>query len=279
MIIQIEVENPNDGITTYDQIKLYRSVTTDITNSYVLLTTMSIDTNSKVGSTIIVDANGDEAYFYRATFYNSVSHLETTLADSPSMKGDTSYLLKYISFLLQDQNNKRYSLDDLKMLRDVVISSLQQSLGEPYVEELAGESNTREYPLAFKVVEISMVMFKESSSDDWRILSPSLWKIVENDEGGKTLITQFAKGSNDIRVHGMQKIFGYYLADKFDDLIAKGTVIKVIEAETFKISLQSSGQGDSNVVDNLYKLLKTYKVDYEYMRSHFTNLGVGSVTH
>lgn len=279
MIIQIKVQNPDDGVETYDKINLYRSVTTDLTASYSLLSSVPIDMSSSVGATVIADSSGAEAYFYRATYYNSTSLLETTLADAPSMEGDSSFLLEYISLLLSDPTNATYSLDDLKLYRDVVINTLHDSLGEVSVEDLTGTADTREYVLNDNYSEIFELRFKESSSSQWRILSPALWKLVDNATGGKTLITQFAKGTMTLQISGIKKVLGEeYLPEKYDDLVATGVIIKVIDKEIFKLSMQSSNEGDRGVIDNLMKFLKMKRMEFEGMKANFTNTGRASVT-
>lgn len=279
MIIQIKVQNPDDGVVTYDKINLYRSSTTDLTASYSLLSTVPIDMSSSVGATVIADSNGAEAYYYRATYYNSTTLLETALADAPSMKGDSSFLLEYISLLLSDPINDRYSLEDLKLYRDVVISTLHDTLGEISVEDLTGADSTREYVLNDNYSEIFELRFRETESAQWRILSPALWKLVDNATGGKTLITQFAKGTMTLQISGVKKVLGEaYLPDQYDDLIATGVVIKVIDKEIFKLSMQSSNEGDRGVIDNLMKFLKMKRMDFEQMKSNFTNTGRASVT-
>ncbi len=279
MIIQIKVQNPDDGDVTYDKIKLYRSITTDLVANFTLLTTIAVDMTSSTGSTLITDANGQEGYYYRATFFNSVTLVETALGDADSMRGDTSFLLKYISTLLHDPTNLTYSLDDLKLYRDVIIKTLHDSLGEITVEDLVGTADTREYVLNDNYSEVFEIRFKETGGSQWGLLSPALWKLVDNNTGGKTLITQFAKGTMTLQISGIKKVLGEaYMPDKYDDLIAKGVIIKVLEAETFNLSMQSSNEGDRYVIENLMGLLKMHRADFENLKMNFTNTGRASTT-
>ena len=276
MIIQIEVESPKDGIDSYDQIKLYRdTVGSDVTSDYVLLSTTNINMDSDVHSTLILDATGAETYYYRATYYNSVTTEETVLADAPSMKGNTSFLLKYISLLLKDPTNVNYSLDSLKTFRDVEISTLRETLEEKYVKaDIDGSSTLYEYILDDNVIEISSVWVKEDSSNIWTEIPIGFWKTIKNATGGYTLTLGFLAATKTIKVIGLKRILGEeYLPAKYDDLISKGVVIKVIESESFKIAMQSSGEGDKNVINALMKLLKIYKTDREILISKFTMTG------
>lgn len=276
MIIQIEVESPKDGVDSYDQIKLYRdTVGDDVTGDYSLLSTTDIDMDSEVRSTIILDAAGDDAYYYRATFYNSTTTDETVLADAPSMKGNTSFLLKYIALLLKDEDHSNYSLDNLKTFRDVEMATLRETLAEKYVKtDIAGSDSLYEYILNDDVIEISSVWMKESSGNQWSEISARLWKLVKNDTGGYTLNLRFLASTKTIKVIGLKRILGEeYLPAKYDDLIAKGVVIKVIESESFKMAMQSSGEGDKNVLNALMKLVKIYKTDREILISKFTMTG------
>jgi len=275
MIVQIEIQNPKDGTDSYDQIKLYRSTSTDETSNYTLLSTNNINMDSDTHSTLVLDTNGDDDYYYRATYYNSTTSEETALADAPSMKGNTSFLLKYISLLLKDPTNANYSLDNLKTFRDVEISMLRETLAEKYVkDDIDGSSTLYAYNLDDNVIEVSSVWIKEDSSNYWSEVPIGLWKLVKNDTGGYTLYFKFLASTKTIKVIGLKRVLGEeYLPSKYDDLIAKGVVIKVIESEMFKIAMQSSGEGDKNVLDALMKLLKIYKVDYENLKAKFTIIG------
>ena len=276
MIIQIEVENPKDGVDSYDQIRLYRdTVGGDVTGDYSLLSTTNINMASDVRSTLILDATGDDAYYYRATYYNSSSTDETALADAPSMKGDTSFLLKYISLLLKDPTNTNYSLDTLKTFRDVEIANLRETLAEKYVkDDIDGSATLYTYDLNDDVTEISSVWIKEDSSNFWSEVPIGTWRTVKNNTGGYTLNVKFLASTKTIKVIGLKRILGEeYLPAKYDDLIAKGVVIKVIESESLKLAMQSSGEGDRNVLDALMKLVKIYKVDYENLKAKFDITG------
>ncbi len=281
MVIKLEIANPKDGTDSYNKIKIYRSTSTDETANYSLLATIDIDMTSDVRSTFYLDTAGESAYYYRATYYNSTSDEETALADAPSMKGNTSFLLKYISTLLKDPNNANYSLDDLKTFRDVEITTLRETLGESYVkDDIDGSSTLYNYDLNDDVFEISECYVKEDGSEYWHQIAPTLWKLVKNDTGGYTLHLRFLAGTKTIKVIGIKRVLGEeYLPAKYDDLIAKGVVIKVIESELFKIAMQSSNEGDKAVVDALMKLLSIYKLDYEKLLAKFTLISAPVVTH
>ena len=275
MIIQVEVESPKDNIDSYDQIKLYRSTTIDETGEYSLLSTTDIDMDSDVRSTLILDNAGADTYYYRATYYNSSTTDETTLADAPSMKGNTSFLLKYIALLLKDSDHSNYSLDNLKTFRDVEMTNLRETLAEKYVEDdIDGSSTLYEYVLNDDIIEVSSVWVKEDSSNQWSEIPIGFWKLVKNDTGGYTLNLRFLAATKTIKIIGLKRILGEeYLPAKYDDLIAKGVVIKIIESESFKIAMQSSGEGDKNVLNALMKLLRNYKIDYEELKAKFTITG------
>lgn len=67
-------------VLRYNQIKFYRSTTT-IDGSYSNVATVGIDVDNKEGKTLYDDATGLSSYFYKISFYNSESTVESSLSD------------------------------------------------------------------------------------------------------------------------------------------------------------------------------------------------------
>lgn len=64
----------------YNQVKFYRSTTT-ATGSYTLLATVGMDVDNPDLQTTYDDTTGTAAYFYKISYYNSVSTTESSLSD------------------------------------------------------------------------------------------------------------------------------------------------------------------------------------------------------
>lgn len=87
----------NDPIykLTYDQIKFYRS-TTGISGTYNVLTTVDIDVDNSSLKTIVDDSSGLSSYYYKVSFYNSVTTTESALSDPIAGSGYARTQVGYI---------------------------------------------------------------------------------------------------------------------------------------------------------------------------------------
>lgn len=79
--------------TLYDQIRIYRS-TTGSTGTYSLLSTVSIEWQDMY--TTYTDPNEDEDYYYKVTFLNSSSGVETAQSDAITPAGISAFSLTQI---------------------------------------------------------------------------------------------------------------------------------------------------------------------------------------
>lgn len=72
----------------YNQVKFYRSTTT-ATGSYSLLATVDMDVDNVDLETTYDDTTGSSSYFYKVSFYNSVTTVESQQSDSVQGSGYT----------------------------------------------------------------------------------------------------------------------------------------------------------------------------------------------
>lgn len=125
-MLQLYLRNPNDGITSYDQIKVYRSAAK--TGTYTILATVDIDqttiADNSPGYTLYNDAGGSDSYWYKASYYNSSSLVETDMSDA--FQGETTELDTKIRRRVKDSNANKYffSNDEIAQARDIAIKSL-----------------------------------------------------------------------------------------------------------------------------------------------------------
>jgi len=82
----------------WDQMKIYRS-TTGIDGSYSLIATVDIDVDNKNLLTIYDDASGLTSYFYKASFYDSITPVESDYTDPIAGSG---YPLDSVGRLVND---------------------------------------------------------------------------------------------------------------------------------------------------------------------------------
>lgn len=64
----------------FDQVKFYRS-TTGSAGAFSILTTQNLDVDNDTLTTLYDDTAGIATYYYKVSYYNSVSTLESTLSD------------------------------------------------------------------------------------------------------------------------------------------------------------------------------------------------------
>jgi hypothetical protein len=82
----------------YDQVKFYRS-TTGSTGTYSLLTTINLDVDTADLLTKYDDTTGLSTYYYKVSFYNSVSTLESALSDPIAGSG---YSRNTVGFMIDE---------------------------------------------------------------------------------------------------------------------------------------------------------------------------------
>jgi len=94
--IKIVVSNLSSIMANFDKIKIYRS-TTGIDGAYTELTVPSTRLTLVTGITIYsyTDQNGDGDYYYKSSFYNSTSTLESELSEA--QQGQANAALDIIS--------------------------------------------------------------------------------------------------------------------------------------------------------------------------------------
>lgn len=85
-------------VLRYNQIKFYRSTTT-IDGSYSNIATLDIDVDNHDKKTLFDDTTGLTSYFYKVSFYNSETAVESSLSDP--MTG-TGYSRKQVGSLIND---------------------------------------------------------------------------------------------------------------------------------------------------------------------------------
>lgn len=91
--IRIVVDDVDGTIALFDQIKVYRSVA-GIGGPFTELTGLGTRVELVAGQSVYdyVDGSGDPAYYYKSSFFNSVSSAESSLSDPRLGESDPYYI-------------------------------------------------------------------------------------------------------------------------------------------------------------------------------------------
>lgn len=120
--LKIVVSNVEAVLAQFNRIKVYRS-TTGVNGPYTELTDagtrLVIESNKLVYN--YTDTAGDEAYFYRSSYFNSVSALESSLSDPQQGEADPALSILSVDEL---KTNYLFGLD------------LTDDAGNPYPDSL-----------------------------------------------------------------------------------------------------------------------------------------------
>lgn len=120
--LKMAVARLDEVLEQFDQIKVYRS-TTGTTGTYLEITGPGSRIALVEGTLVYeyTDVSGDTGYFYKSSYYNSVSTLESSLSDAQQGESDTALQVLSVSEL------QTYYLFGLDMTNDE---------GEPFPDSL-----------------------------------------------------------------------------------------------------------------------------------------------
>lgn len=120
----------------YDKVKFYRS-TTGSSGTYSLLTTVDIDVDNADLQTIYDDTGGISTYYYKVSYYNSVTTYETEQSDPVQGSGyprnTVGFLVNEILNEIRDTEEKTVTRDDLISWFNEVNDDLLTKARKPYL--------------------------------------------------------------------------------------------------------------------------------------------------
>lgn len=107
--LKVVVGNLESVRRTFNQIKIYRS-TTGLTGNYTELTDSTTRIYLEAGKTVYdyIDEAGAVGYYYKSSYYETVSGLESSLSDAQQGEGDTALDIVSVSEL---KTNYLFGLD------------------------------------------------------------------------------------------------------------------------------------------------------------------------
>lgn len=109
-------------VLRFDQVKFYRS-TDGSTGTYTILTTQDMDVDNESLTTAYDDTTGLSTYYYKVSYYNSVSTLESALSDA--MQG-TGYARGTVGFLVDEFLREIQDRDEIVTDRTQIIAWLNE---------------------------------------------------------------------------------------------------------------------------------------------------------
>lgn len=119
----------------FDQVKYYRSTTTS-GGSYTNISTQDMDVDNADLQTRYDDTTGTSAYFYKFTFYHSVSTVESAYSDVIGGSGwrreQVGYIIDEILQEISDQNEINVTRSEVIGYFNDVNDDLQVNVSKPY---------------------------------------------------------------------------------------------------------------------------------------------------
>lgn len=119
----------------YDQVKFYRS-TTGVDGTYSLLATVNLDVDNEELETRYNDSSGLSSYYYKISYYNSVSTVESSLSDPVQGTGysrnSVGALIDEVAREIGDENFRLASREQYITWMNEVNDDMLTRLRRPY---------------------------------------------------------------------------------------------------------------------------------------------------
>lgn len=119
----------------FDQVKFYRS-TTGINGTYNLLATVALDVDNESLTTFYDDTTGLASYYYKITFYHSISALESAFSDPIQGSGwrrrQVGYIIDQVLQEVGDQQEMHVTRGELLGWFNDVNDDLTSQVSRPY---------------------------------------------------------------------------------------------------------------------------------------------------
>lgn len=123
-------------VLRFDQVKIYRSTTTDTDAAYTILTTQNLDVDNADLETIYDDTTGASSYFYKTSLYHSISTLESAKGDSIGGGGyrrnQVGYLIDEVLQELNDPQEQHVTRSEVLGYMNDVNDDLMVNVSRPY---------------------------------------------------------------------------------------------------------------------------------------------------
>jgi hypothetical protein len=175
--IKIVVASLDRVLEVFDKIKVYRS-TTGLTGTYTELTTPSTRIALESATMIYeyMDTAGDASYFYKTSYFNSVSALESSKSDAQQGEGDPA--LDVIS-IEEVKTNYLFGLD----LTDDYGTPFPDSFFQHYIKTAVSWIEHRlDLPIRPRVIEDEQHDYCGEDYRDYIFLHLKYYPVIEVEE-------------------------------------------------------------------------------------------------
>lgn len=166
----IEIRNPVDLITTYNQIEIQRGTLADGSNMVNISTNTPIDTTSandlSTGFTSYTDASGDTASYYRFRFKASVS--DAVSAYSDIFQAGTTVMHTRFRRRMRDTNSANYFFTNADLdtqLANAIKKLFPATFNETIDESLSTDGTTMKFSFPVGVNRVNDIEFLNSSGE------------------------------------------------------------------------------------------------------------------
>lgn len=187
-VIKISMPNPNDGTTTFNQVKFYEADDADGTNASNI-NTSAIDTTYRQqidpGFTTYTYTTGSTSKYYAASYYNSSSAVESDKTDY--VLGGKDRWDSMFENEMDDTANAVWAQADIARFKKWALEALYPSLFRQVIDTSLTLDNdsapSYTYDLPFGIFNVSEVAVGDidNSTSTFKVIRPDKWSI----ENGK----------------------------------------------------------------------------------------------
>ena len=175
----VEINNPNDGSSTYDQIAIEKGTLADGSNM-ALLATPNIDTSTatdlSTGYTSYLDGAGLPADYYRFRYKNSGSSAYSAYSDI--FQAGTTIMHTRFRNRMRDRNSASYFFTN-NDITDILANSIRKLFPHTYNEvideSITTNSAVRKYSFPNGVHRVNDIEFLDANGDV--AIFPRNWKL------------------------------------------------------------------------------------------------------
>jgi hypothetical protein len=175
--LSIVVASLDEVRENFDRIKIYRS-TTGVTGAYVEITDPTSRLVLESGKVVYdyTDLSGHEDYYYRSSYYNSITSLESSQSDPQQGEGDSALDVLSVEEL---KTNYLFGLD----MTDEAGNAFPSTMFEHYIKTAVSWVEQRlDLPLRPKRIDVEKHDFIREDYDKYIWLETDLFPVIDVEE-------------------------------------------------------------------------------------------------
>lgn len=212
IVVRLYSNNPNDGTTSFDQVKFYEA-TSSAGAGKALITTVSIDTTNRnpidPGFTSKLHTTGDNTKYAASAWYNSTTTVETRTSDWV-LQGEDRWDTMFKNEM-QDTAEAVWTATDRKSYKSRALEALYPDFFFESIDTsltIANNSTTQTHQFSlpfgmFLVAEVGVGKPNDQTNQPFKILHPDNWTIEQDKLNIKSL--SGLTDTHQIRMIGSKK--------------------------------------------------------------------------